>query len=66
MLAVEDAGPGYPDGLDVARRGASGAGSTGIGMSIVATTAAESGGRLVFARSSSGGARAEVTLGPPG
>ena len=66
VLVVEDAGPGYPDDLDVTRRGSSGAGSTGLGMSIVATTAAESGGRLVLGRSSSGGARAEVTLGPPG
>jgi signal transduction histidine kinase len=65
VLAVEDDGPGYPDDLDVTRRGASGAGSTGLGMAIVASTAAASGGRLVLSRSPSGGARAEVTLGPP-
>ena len=29
LLVVEDDGPGYPDGLDVTRRGTSGAGSTG-------------------------------------
>jgi signal transduction histidine kinase len=66
---VEDDGPGYPEDLDVTRRGTSGAGSTGLGMSIVAATAAESGGRLTLARTTTGqspsGARAEVTLGPP-
>ncbi|HET9998024.1 MAG TPA: HAMP domain-containing sensor histidine kinase [Nocardioides sp.] len=65
VLVVEDDGPGYPDDLDVTRRGTSGAGSTGLGMSIVAATAAESGGRLVLGRTSTGGASAEVTLGPP-
>ena len=65
VLVVEDDGPGYPEGLDVTRRGTSGAGSTGLGMSIVAATAAESGGRLVLGRTPTGGARAEVTLGPP-
>ena len=65
LLVVEDDGPGYPDDLDVTRRGTSGAGSTGLGMSIVATTAAESGGRLVLGRTKTGGARAEVALGPP-
>jgi signal transduction histidine kinase len=65
LLVVEDDGPGYPAGLDVARRGTSGAGSTGLGMAIVARTATESGGGLVLGRSESGGARAEVALGPP-
>jgi signal transduction histidine kinase len=65
VMVVEDDGPGYPDGLDVTRRGESGAGSTGLGMAIVASTASASGGRLELGRSPSGGARAEVTLGPP-
>jgi signal transduction histidine kinase len=65
VLVVEDDGPGYPDDLDVTRRGTSGAGSTGLGMSIVAATAAESGGRLALGTTTTGGARAEVTLGPP-
>jgi signal transduction histidine kinase len=65
VLVVEDDGPGYPDDLDVTRRGTSGAGSTGLGMSIVAATAAESGGRLALGTTQTGGARAEVTLGPP-
>ena len=66
MLGVDDAGPGYPDGLDVVHRGTSGAGSTGLGLSIVARTAEESGGGLALGRSPLGGARAEVVLGPPG
>ena len=45
LLVVEDGGPGYPDSLDVADRGVSGGGSSGLGMSIVATTAEASGGR---------------------
>jgi signal transduction histidine kinase len=65
LLVVEDDGPGYPSGLDVAQRGTSGAGSTGLGMAIVARTAEESGGGLTLGRSESGGARAEVALGPP-
>ena len=65
VLVVEDDGPGYPAGLDVTQRGSSGAGSTGLGMSIVASTALASGGRLALERSASGGARAVGTLGPP-
>ncbi len=65
VLEVEDAGHGYPEGLDVTRRGASGAGSTGLGMAIVDSTATASGGRLELSRSSYGGARAVVWLGPP-
>lgn len=64
LLVVEDGGPGYPEGVDVALRGVSGGGSTGLGMSIVAVTAAESGGSLTVSRSDLGGARTEVRLGP--
>lgn len=64
-LVVDDAGPGLPPGLDVTSRGASGAGSTGLGLSIVDKTATESGGRLVLGRSPLGGARITVVLGPP-
>ena len=46
VLTVEDGGPGFPEGLDVVRRGTSGAGSTGLGLSIVDKTATESGGGL--------------------
>ena len=65
LLVVEDGGPGYPDSLDVADRGVSGGGSSGLGMSIVASTAEASGGRLSLGASRWGGARTEVHLGPP-
>ena len=56
-------GPGFPEGLDVARRGTSGAGSTGLGLSIVDKTATESGGGLSLGASPHGGARVVVELG---
>ncbi len=65
VLTVEDGGPGFPDGLDVVRRGTSGAGSTGLGLSIVDKTATESGGGLVLGPSPLGGARVVVELGAP-
>jgi signal transduction histidine kinase len=61
-LVVEDAGPGLPPGLDAAGRGASGAGSTGLGLSIAARTAADSGGTLTTGTSDLGGARVAVSL----
>ncbi len=64
-LVVDDGGPGFPEGLDAARRGASGAGSSGLGLSIAERTAAQSGGELVVSRSGLGGARVRVVLGPP-
>ena len=65
VLTVEDAGPGFPEGLDVVRRGTSGTGSTGLGLSIVDKTATESGGGLSLGRSPYGGARVVVELGAP-
>ena len=65
-LTVDDGGSGFPEGLDVPPTGReSGSGSTGLGLSIVTKTATESGGGLLVGRTSTGGARAEVTLGPP-
>ncbi|WP_232679330.1 HAMP domain-containing sensor histidine kinase [Nocardioides sp. R-C-SC26] len=64
LLVVEDEGPGFPSGLDVEARGQSGAGSTGLGLSIVQKTATESGGGLLVTSSASGGGRVEVSLGP--
>lgn len=66
LLVVQDGGAGFPADVDVTGRGVSGGSSTGLGLSIVAATAAASGGSLRLGRSTSlGGARAEVRLGPP-
>jgi signal transduction histidine kinase len=62
-LVVEDAGPGLPAGVDAAARGTSGAGSTGLGLSIAARTARDSGGWLATDTSDMGGARVAVRLG---
>lgn len=61
-LVVEDAGPGLPAGLDATGRGESGAGSTGLGLSIASRTAAECGGELTTGPSDMGGARVAVSL----
>ena len=65
VLTVDNGGPGFPAGLDVVRRGTSGAGSTGLGLSIVDKTATESGGGLSLGTSPYGGARVVVELGAP-
>lgn len=64
MLLVEDAGPGLP-GNALPMRGASGGSGTGLGLDIVRRTAEASGGRVTTGRSAGGGARLEVTFGPP-
>jgi signal transduction histidine kinase len=63
-LIVEDRGPGFP-AIDAVRRGASGAGSSGLGLDIARRTARSSGGDLTLASGGSGGARVVVDLGPP-
>lgn len=64
MLIVEDAGAGLP-GPSLPTRGTSGGSGTGLGLDIVRRTAEASGGRLSAGRSSDGGARLEVSFGPP-
>jgi signal transduction histidine kinase len=61
-LVVDDAGPGLPAGLDATGRGESGAGSTGLGLSIASRTAEDSGGAVTTGASDMGGARVAVTL----
>jgi signal transduction histidine kinase len=63
-LLVADAGPGLPAGADVLRRGASGGGSTGLGLDIARRTAEQAGGGLALGRSPEGGLAVTVDLGP--
>ncbi|MEV1287611.1 HAMP domain-containing sensor histidine kinase [Micromonospora sp. NPDC049679] len=63
ILTISDEGPGMPSGL--VRRGASLAGSTGLGLDIVRRAAQASGGRLELSTRAAGGAVATVELGPP-
>ena len=62
-MSVEDTGPGFSDD-DPVRRGASGGGSTGLGLDIARTTAEASGGSLTI-RNTAGGGHVIVDLGPP-
>ncbi|MPZ25233.1 MAG: HAMP domain-containing protein [Micromonosporaceae bacterium] len=64
MLTVDDGGPGLPAGLP-ARRGASDGGSTGLGLDIARRTAVAAGGDLRLGSGPLGGARVELTFGPP-
>ncbi|MEW2376070.1 HAMP domain-containing sensor histidine kinase [Micromonospora sp. NPDC047812] len=62
-LTVADEGPGMPPGtID---RGASTAGSTGLGLDIARRAAQSSGGRLTLHTAPSGGAEVRLELGPP-
>ncbi|MEA2001197.1 MAG: two-component sensor histidine kinase, partial [Actinomycetota bacterium] len=60
MLIVDDQGPGF--GAEMAERGLSAAGSTGLGLDIATRTAAAAGGRLTIGTSGGGGGRVTVTL----
>jgi signal transduction histidine kinase len=64
VLVVQDAGPGLPGGR-LPGRGASTGTGTGLGLDIVRRTAESSGGRVETGRSPEGGARVEVSFGPP-
>jgi len=63
-LAVRDAGPGFPPNT-APTRGTSGGSGTGLGLDIVRRTAEASGGHLSTGRAPEGGARVEVSFGPP-
>jgi signal transduction histidine kinase len=65
VLVVADEGDGFEHAAPL-QRGASGAGSTGLGLDIALRAARRSGGDLVLGESASGGARVVVTFGPPG
>lgn len=63
VVSVQDSGPGFA-GRDPVRRGASGGGSTGLGLDIVRQAAEASGGSLTIGNAATGG-QAVVELGPP-
>ena len=63
VLVVTDEGPGFPPGVDPLRRGESGGGSTGLGLDIVARTAARTGGHLDAENRPEGGAVLRVVFG---
>jgi len=62
-LTVADDGPGFAGGY-AASRGASGGGSTGLGLDIARRIAEASGGSLTIGRSPRGGAAITLALGP--
>lgn len=59
-LSVDDAGTGFS--ADAAARGASGAGSSGLGLSIAEGAALAAGGDLIIERSAMGGARVVMRM----
>ncbi|MGQ5264686.1 HAMP domain-containing sensor histidine kinase [Micromonospora sp. ZYX-F-536] len=63
LLTVTDEGPGMPTGS--VRRGASAAGSTGLGLDIARRAAQAGGGRLELRTAPGGGAQVLLRLGPP-
>jgi signal transduction histidine kinase len=62
LLTVGDAGPGLPSDAALGR-GASGAGSTGLGLDIARRAAEQSGGGLELGRSPLGGLEVRLRLG---
>ncbi len=60
-LVVDDDGPGFPVGFDP-RRGASAAGSTGLGLDIVRRLSEAAGGSMTTMTRAGGGARVRIEL----
>ncbi|WP_328417936.1 HAMP domain-containing histidine kinase [Micromonospora sp. NBC_00389] len=63
LLTITDEGQGMPAGA--VRRGASAAGSTGLGLDIARRAAQAGGGRLELRTGPGGGAQVLLRLGPP-
>ncbi len=64
VVSVTDTGPGFGAG-DPVRRGASGGGSTGLGLDIARKAAEASGGSLQVGNTETGGGQVVIELGPP-
>jgi signal transduction histidine kinase len=62
ILVVEDAGPGVAHPRAAVRRGASGGGSTGLGLDIARRVAESTGGSIHFDRGRLGGACVRLSL----
>lgn len=62
-LIVEDAGPGIANAAAAVQRGASGGGSTGLGLDIARRAAENSGGAIRISRGTMGGARVWLRFG---
>lgn len=62
VILVADAGPGIADADAAMRRGASGGGSTGLGLDIAYRMAKSAGGDVRIDRSSLGGAQIQIWL----
>jgi signal transduction histidine kinase len=60
MLVIDDEGPGFTE--DLAERGLSEGGSTGLGLDIARRTAESAGGTLEIGTTPTGGGRVAVTL----
>ncbi len=65
LLSVADSGPGLPPGTHVPQRGASGSGSTGLGLDIARRAAEQTGGQLAMGVSATGGLEVVVRLRAP-
>jgi signal transduction histidine kinase len=61
-IEIADDGDGFPEGLDPVERGASAAGSSGLGLDIARSMAAKAGGELIVGSSHTGGARVLLRL----
>jgi len=61
-ILVADAGPGITDSDEALRRGASGSGSTGLGLDIARRMAKAAGGDVRIDRSTLGGAQIQIWL----
>ena len=61
-LVVDDAGPGITAPDDAVGRGATRAGSTGLGLDIARRAAEAAGGELEIGRSPTGGAQVRLVL----